>query len=505
LDSEGDLAVSYAAVTKGAPGPIQLTDATTTWGASDALAGMRGHAVAAGDVNGDGWTDLFVGTFADRPIDDYAYRGAEGPAPDRLLLGGPDGFRVDASFPGGRGRTSGAAFVDLDSDGDLDLVLARNVRDKERGRTPSVVLRNDGGTFTEVVTLTEPAGARSVGVLDYDADGLTDLFIAEDRLSGGSSVLLRNRGDFEFDDVTDTAGLGRDVAGMGVGTGDVDLDGDPDLVVGGSNRVFLNDGRGRFAEQRDAIAEWPVFGDEDDAAGVAQGDLNGDGRLDVVIGQHYNSTVDRGERVPVRLYLNEVDSAGALRLRDVTDEAGLVGLTTKSPHVEVADVDAGGRPDIVTTASGVDGQPIVFRNTGERGGVPQFEPSAQPGPAQYWVTGAVFDADHDGRLDVVAVEWEPSRPTLLLRNVGDTGNWLGVSAPIGSRVEVYETGGLDDPERLLATGAVGTSTGYSAGGIDQVWAGLGADMSVDLLIEHPVRGEVKARDVPAGRHLVCQG
>ena len=105
-------------------------------------------------------------------------------------------------------------------------------------------------------------------------------------------------------------------------------------------------------------------GDEDDPAGVAQADVNGDGRPDVVIGQHYNSTVDAGARVPVRLYLNEPAGSGGVRLRDVTDQAGLPAFPTKSPHVEIADVDADGRPDIVTTASGVDGSPIVLRNVG---------------------------------------------------------------------------------------------------------------------------------------------
>ena len=75
-------------------------DATEQWGADEPLTGMRAHAIATADVNGDGWTDVFVGSFADRPVAEYQQRGATGPAPDRLLLGGPSGFRVDPSFPG---------------------------------------------------------------------------------------------------------------------------------------------------------------------------------------------------------------------------------------------------------------------------------------------------------------------------------------------------------------------------------------------------------------------
>ncbi len=362
--------VEYRASAAGAAGPIRLQDVTDAWGADQPLAGMYGHAVATGDVNGDGWTDVFVGTFADRPVAEYQERGATGPAPDRLLLGGPDGFRVDGSFPEERGRTSGAAFADLDGDGDPDLVVARNVRAVAGGRAPTTIYRNDRGTLTRATTIAEPAGGRSIGVLDYDGDGRLDLFIGEDRFAGGSSVLLRNTGDLRFEDATEAAGIPLAMPGMGVGTADLDADGRPDLFVGGANRLFLNQGSGRFAEVAGAVAKWPTYGTEDDPAGVAEADVNGDGRPDLVIGQHYNSTLDAGKRVPVRLYLNEADAQGGVRLRDVTDAAGLVGLTTKSPHVEIADLDADGRPDIVTTAAGADGLPVVFRNEGQKDGVP---------------------------------------------------------------------------------------------------------------------------------------
>ena len=511
--------VSHQATAAGSAGPLARDDATETVGLGAASAGMRGHAVATADVTADGWIDVFLGTFADRPVEDYRYRGADGPAPDRLLLGGPDGFTVDPTFPEERGRTSGAAFADLDGDGDPDLVVARNVRDSDRGSSPSRVLRNDDGRFVPVATLPAPQGARTIGLLDYDRDGRLDLFIAEDRFSGGSSVLLRNEGDFAFTDVTVASGLGEDdgsdagVAGLGVGTADLDLDGDPDLVVGGSNRVFLNDGAGRFVEQRGAIEPWDVNGDEDDPAGVAQADVNGDGRPDVVIGQHYNSTIDAGARVPVRLYLNEPDGSGGVRLRDVTDQAGLPAFPTKSPHVEIVDVDADGRPDIVTTASGADGLPIVLRNVGALGSgpgvAPRFEASSEPGPAQYWVTGASLDADRDGRLDVLVVEWEPSLPSRLVRSVGDTGHWLAVAAAPGAVVEVVEASALrgagetGDPASRIARVEAGVSGGYTAGPSSLVWVGLGSTRSVDVSVQLPDGDRRELADVAVDQSLVC--
>src|SRR5688572_28132586 len=324
----------------GEAGPIAVSDASADVGLVEPLKGMHAHATAVGDVDGDGWTDLFVGTFADRPAGEYRVRGAEGPAPDRLLLGGPDGFRVDDSFPRTRGRSSGAAFADLDRDGDLDLVIARN--QDERAGSPSIVNRNDDGVFVEAAVLDRPRRARSIGVFDYDGDGLLDLFLVEDGFGDSpSSVLLRNEGELRFADATADSKLPRDIEGLGVATVDLTGDARPDAFVSGSNRLFLNAGNGTFHEVPSPLPRWERFGDEDDVGGVAAGDVNGDGRPDLVVGQHYHSSIDDGRQVPVRLYLNGgVDESGSPRLRDATEAAGLEGLPTKAPHVELADIDA---------------------------------------------------------------------------------------------------------------------------------------------------------------------
>ncbi|MFZ1411808.1 MAG: VCBS repeat-containing protein, partial [Micropruina sp.] len=298
----GALDVCWSAPAGGS-GQLGFEDLTGRLGIEKALIGMRAHAVAVGDVNDDGWVDLFVGSFADRPVADYAVRGAEGPAPDRLLLGSATGFGIDQTFPGVQARTAGAAFADLDADGDLDLVLSRNPRDLDRGRAPSVVLRNDRGSFSEVAVLDAERGGRSVGILDLDADGLLDIVLLEDRWSGGSSVLYRNTGGLRFTDHTAAAGLPANLHGLGVSTTDLDGDRQPDLFVAGSNRLFLNHG-GRFREEPGDVFAWQIFGDEDDVAGVAVGDLDRDGRPDLVLGQHFNSTLDFKRVVPVRVYRN---------------------------------------------------------------------------------------------------------------------------------------------------------------------------------------------------------
>lgn len=450
------------------------------------LTGMRGHAVAVGDVNGDGWVDVFVGTFADRPVEDYQSRGATGPAPDRLLLGGPSGYVIDTTFPTVFGRTSGAAFADLDGDGDLDLVVLRQPRTGERSSAPSVVLRNDGGRFSQAAVLDAQRGLRSVGVLDYDADGRLDLFVVEDRFADGSSVLLRNEGGFVFSDVTASVGLPTSIHGLGVAAADLNGDSRTDLFVGGSNRLFFADG-GRFREADSSVFAWPTHGDEDDVAGVAVGDVDRDGRLDIVLGQHYNSTLDSGVATPVRLYLNRGNNAlGAPMYEDVTLAAGLEALPTKAPHVELVDVDSDGMLDIVASASTAGGSsPMVLRQTSTS--PLRFAAVAPAGSPHYWVAGATFDADRNGELEHLVVEWEPSLPTLLVPSLPDRGASLEVSVAgsvggIGSVVEVYAAGGLGVPSRLIAAMPIAASVGYGSGSLTRAHLGVGSVSAVDVRV-----------------------
>lgn len=474
------------------------TDVTGELGLVDPLTGMFVHAAAWGDVDGDGRPDLFVGTFADRAPERYRVRGAAGPAPDRLLLA-RDGSFIPVEFPvefgDVPGRTSGAVFADVDADGDADLVLSRNagLRNQQDGGLRFFENREGRLVAGPVIDLPGFQG-RTVGVFDADRNGLLDVVVAEDRFGDTGTRLFLNRGGWSFTDATEASGIGR-VFGLGLTTVDLSGDGVADLFVAGDNRLFLGVGDGTFRAVDSSVFAWERFGSEDLVGGAATGDVDGNGLPDLVVGHHFNSTIDRGRRVPVRLYLNR----GEGRFVDVTDQAGLVGLPTKAPHVEVADLDNDGIFDILTSASAGDG-PAVLWGTGVVDGIPRFLEAEGLGDPHYWVAAPTVDVDGDGALDVFLAEFEPSLPSRLLLG-GGGGHWVEVSVAgpgqgIGTVVEARSLDGA-----LLARTEITVTAGYSSGRMPVVHLGLGDLDRVRLTLRLPDGTEAEVGEVEADRHV----
>lgn len=544
---------------------INMTETTRSAGLWDPLLGMFAHATAAGDVNGDGWTDLFVGRMA--ATDDPQFRGASEKPPDRLLLGGPEGFTVDETFPATYGVTSGAVFADLDNDGDLDLVTTRNQtptadpsEQPETFRPESLILRNDGGQFTIAQSFVLE-GARAPVVLDYDGDGRLDLFVAADRyLAPGTSRLYRNVGvpatvDMWFVDVTEAALLPTNVHAFAAGSADLNGDGWQDLFVPGNQRsiaavdgeeqvsqaarMFVNNADGTFREVDGSEFNYTTFwaeraGQGDGFGGVAFADLNRDGRQDIVMGEHaggggggWSPLLIRG--IPaVFIYLNKgVDDNGDPKFEDVTTAAGIPLVHSRSPHVEIVDYDADGWPDIVAGITRGDGTELtIFRHLGVDGDVPRFaDPGGLVGDERetppensswedfmqmprYWPTGASADYDRDGRMDTFVVEWFPELPSRLFRNETKAGNWLFVdvlpqSEGIGAEVEIFCNGRLGDPQALLGAREVTVSVSYAAGIPSEIYFGLRNAKKVDVRVTLPHGGgTVELRDVDANQHVV---
>lgn len=488
--------VCWTSTQSGESGLLSFEEETDSYGLVEALLGLKGHAAAVGDVNGDNLPDLMVGTFGDRPHEDYAVRGATGPNPDRLVVSTPD-LTLDDDWAPDLARTSGALFADLDGDGDDDLVLIRHGGVGGNAAGSSWVFENEEGKLTRQVEVISPGfRGRTPTVADFDGDGLLDVYVSEDKYGETGGVLLRNDGDLQFTDVTSESGL----AGMfslAAVAADLNHDSRPDLVV--SRGVFLNQGGFSFDEVTpDGFVTEPVT-NEDDPAGVAVGDLNGDHWPDIVVGQHFTSTREQGSLVPISIFLNSGDPAG-VGFEEHTEASEVEPLPILAPHVHIADLDNDGDLDIVTSASTDGGtRPAFFVNDGSD--KPNFATSGPLDESKYWVGAPVLDVNRDGRLDVFAVEWESSQPSLLWVNKSASGHWLEVSVAgpgrgVGSVVEVSTLDG-----QVLGRQEIIVATGYSSAHSPVAHFGLGEHEQVEVSLQLP-GGEIHDLGaVPVDSHI----
>jgi enediyne biosynthesis protein E4 len=278
-----------------------------------------GMGAAAGDYDNDGREDLYV----------TAYGG------NKLYHNNGDGTFTDVTQKagvGGSGWSTSAAWVDLDGDGLLDLVVLRYVqwdwddrwcgehREGYRGfchpdvfsPIPMLVYHNNGnGTFTEEAQklgLDKPAKALGIAIGDFDNDGHTDVFVANDSMV---EFLFHNKGDGTFEEVGLQAGTavdseGRTFAGMGVDAADYNNDGLPDLIIDDlANQkyaLYQNAGDGSFTYATYAAGVGRMT-QLHSGWGVRFLDYDNDGWKDVLIAQGHD--LDTIEVISPQLHYRE--------------------------------------------------------------------------------------------------------------------------------------------------------------------------------------------------------
>lgn len=425
---------------------------------SHIMAAGYGMGVAAGDVNNDGWLDLYITNFGH----------------NQLWRNNGDGTfgDVTSAIPGEKASWStSAAFFDYDRDGWLDLYVTN---------------------YVQVALEKHPSCYAKSSAPDY---------CGPDAFPPLADRLLHNRGDGTFEDVSETTGIRSETwAGLGVITADFNGDGWVDIYVandGDPNLLWINQKNGSFKNE----ALWAGcavnrLGLAEGSMGVDAGDFDGDGDEDLFMTNLMEETHT--------LYANLGDGL----FEDRTVQTGLT--TTRGRYTGFGaawfDYDNDGWLDFLILNGAVKrlpelarqgdryplGQPNqLFQNEGGRRFV---ETSAQAGATFALAEvsrGAAFgDIDNDGDTDVLVLN-NNGPAHLLLNQVGSRQHWLGLRLVgtqekrdmLGARVEVVRRNKTALWRRARTDGS------YLSSNDPRVLVGLGTDANVDAVRVHWPNGQ----------------
>jgi enediyne biosynthesis protein E4 len=442
-------------------------------------AGLRrtgwASSVCAGDFNNDGWTDLFVTYFGRNVL----YRNEEGRFRD---ITGQAGLSAEPRWG------SGCSFVDYDRDGKLDLFVANYLRF-------DLAAAADPGTGPNCLWKGVPVNCGPKG---FPAD---------------TNLLYHNRGDGTFADVSDASGVAAVQRRYSMTSLAADLDGDgwPDIYVSCDSTaaiLYRNNKDGTFTDT--ALESGAAYGEGGNAQagmGVAAGDVDGDGLLDL-LKTHFADDIPS-------LYRN----LGKGLFEDIAVAAG---LGVENRYVEwgagLPDLDNDGRDDLMYVTGSVypeierilsqyphRGPRMVFRNTGT-GTFENVTARSGDASALHSSRGAAFgDIDNDGDVDVLVMNM--NEPPSLLRNdlKGDRG-WLLLKlvgtrsnrSAIGARVTVAAGG-------IRQVRAVTSQSSYYSHDDFRLHFGLGAkDEADEINIIWPSGHTQKLSHVKGGRILTIK-
>ncbi len=403
-------------------------------------------AVAFGDIDGDGDLDLALGNRNGAVV---------------LYRNDGTGTFADVSatlLPGGTFACTALAFGDLDNDGDLDLLLAN------QNRQSQLLVNNGAGAFSEQTAPRLPAlsvPATSVVLGDLDNDGDLDVVLGTSLYFPAPQLRVLRNNNGVFADVTaSTCPLTTDIT-TSLALGDVDGDGDLDLILGNTRftyqftpnpqtRLYRNDGTGVFTDA--TLGRIPSDGDQTSA--VALHDIDGDGDLDLVIGNRGTAPGQQN-----RLYRND----GTGTFINVT-ASQLPAVADATSALAFGDVDGDGDADLVV-ANGHDSSSF-FTNLQDRlllndGAGVFLDAAAARVPATQTSLFAIAHGDFDGDGDEDLIGAGPAGPATLFRNDGKGGlrsDPVGSMPVLPSQTTAIAVGDLDgDGDLDVVTGGVSTS------------------------------------------------
>jgi hypothetical protein len=460
-----------------------------------------GTGIAIGDYDGDGRPDIYVvskteGCRLFRNLGGYRFEDVT----EKAGVGAEKGV-----------WNQGAAFVDIDNNGRLDIYVCRT-------DAPNLLYVNQGdGTFKEMAHaygLDVKDSSVMAAFCDYDRDGYLDLYIATNVLNaktnpdGQRGYMFHNNRNGTFTNVTDLAGIGGPSQSHSATWWDYDNDGWPDLYVandyGFPDKLYHNNRDGTFTDMLDRVAPHTSFS----SMGADLGDVNNDGRIDFLSADMAvtSHAMDQHDLATARSKLEDpkdpaaapkynrnalLINTGTPRLAEAAFLAGIAATEwTWSPLFE--DLDNDGRLDLFVTNGfprdpGIDVQhrlmsaesavervkimyaspPRVERHLGLRNmGDLRFEDVSEAwGLDKRGISfgAAVGDLSGDGNLDIVYSNFR--KGVTLLRNDCDSGHKVNIYLRgtvsnrygVGATVRVESGAGVLAQQLVLARGYMSTS------------------------------------------------
>ncbi len=451
---------------------------------------------AWGDFDQDGWVDLYVTDTA---------------GPNTLYRNQGDGTFVPVADPAvalADHFSAGAIFADYDNDGWPDLYVLN--------WGANVLLRNEGGLFTDVTDQARVAGlpdanSQSAAWGDFNHDSYLDLYVANwacyprcgRPTTGDRDRLYRNNGDGSFTDVTDWLGVKTVGAGFVASFVDYDNDGDSDIYLVNDefihpigNVLWRNDGPGCdgwcFTDLSEAAgADTRVMG-----MGLATLDYDNDGDFDF-----YFSNAG-----PTTLLQNQGDGVFV----DVAPQSGVDAPDSISWAAVPLDYDNDGWQDlylaVMAQTDGSPGPDRLFRNQGNG----RFTLVAESGVDRDGRTlgAATADYDQDGWVDLVIGNHDSDYR--LYRNTGAAGagrHWLALRLvgggpvnrdAVGARVSVVTPDGHTQWQAVINGGSLG------AGNDLTLHFGLGQAERATVTVTWPDGQAHTWRRVVADQHLTLE-
>jgi hypothetical protein len=366
-------------------GNLTFTDVTEKSGLAGAGYGMG---VAVGDYDNDGRPDIYLASLTGNQL---FHNNGDGTFTDVTAKAG-----VGGGMYGGKKMWSvAAAWVDYNNDGLLDLFVSNYCQWDPAGEPkcmangmptycspryykplPNTLYRNNGnGTFTDVSAQTgiadHPGRGMNVAIADYDGDGFTDIFVAND---DAPFQLFHNLGGKKFEEVAIDAGVaftenGNVISGMGADFRDLFNKGLPSIWVTGIEKetfpLFVNVGKGQF-EERTAVARLATDTYEMSGWGNAIVDLDNDGWKDLLVVR--SNVQDNIAKYSPRKYEEPgtvFRNLGNGKFENVTATTGDLQKPAAHRGLAVGDLDNDGRMDAVATV--LSGQARILHNTTQNG------------------------------------------------------------------------------------------------------------------------------------------